>query len=411
MAIHWTREMIHTSGEPRNGFSLWIKQIVMMMYHIGGFTNFSESVAGAGTWDPTSFTKSGSDGYFTGSSKRFTDNVASSFTSGDTGSYILVKDTTYPRNSGWYKMTYVDASNVDLDFRSGASEYPDSSSSLSWWTLDKLSSFPAGGSDWCRMRGDTGWEIEFKNYYHVGNWQRTNIDIRVSMDGDWSGSGKIVGSWRYGIGSIYRTDDSANEVRYMVVDTDASTIMFWQEFSVDGGNAGFFHVPVTPYESSPARQDAEKYAMVGSGYGPTNGGSNLICITWAASGSRYFGEGARHWNEQNGGNNRELWPIDYSRYTSASGIIGWTGREINARSGRWDVLNGVPMWTDLGNSNEEHAPFTSMGEVNNLMFTVPGWSSAISPRTALDIDSVDGYAFHISYGIGVTWPLNITPQY
>jgi len=410
MAIHWTRELIHTAGEPRNGFSLWVKQIVMMMYHIGGFTNFSESVSG-GTWDPTSFTKSGSDGYFTGSDKRFTDNVASSFTVTDTGSYILIKDTTYPRNSGWYKMTYVDSSNIDLDFRSGATEYPDASGGLSWWTLDKLSGFPAGNGDYCRIRGDTGWEIEFKNYYHVGQWQRTNIDIRVSMDGDWSGSGKIVGSWRYGTGSTYETDISAEQVRYMIVDTDASTIIFWQEFSVDGGNIGFAHVPVIPYESIPPRDNTEKYAMAGSGYGPTVIGTNLISITWAQSGNRYWGDGVRHWNEQNGGNDRELWPIDYSRWASAQGLIGWTGREINARSGRWDVLNGIPMWADISNSNNEHTPFASMGEINNLMFTIPGWSVAVSPRAALDIDSADGYAFHISYGIGVIWPLNITPQY
>lgn len=412
MSFNWTREMQHHTTEIANGYPLWIKQIVMQLYHLCGFTNFSHS-SGSG-WDPTTYTKTGTNGSFTGSSKRFTDSTASSFTSADDGAYILIKDATNPENAGWYVMTYVDASNVDIAYHSGATEYPTSASGLSWWVVAKGGSHPSGDGAYCRIRSPQGWEIEFKNYWVINQNQRSSTDVRVSMNADWTGTGKILGPWRVGQGSAYIADEPENYTRFMIADTDGKTLQFWFYYSGNSLLVGFFMVPVTPYESTPARTAIEKYAVAATGYNGYDCVGGVNFINWKGDVNGYLGGGFQHWNAQGGGvgNARKLYRVQYSHGVHNEGFATDTTSEINARTGEWDILKGVMTWADMHDTYGEYAPFAPIGAVNESMFTIPGWNSGIGVREVVDFGGGgDIDAYHICNSIGVPWPKGITPQF
>jgi hypothetical protein len=411
MSFTWTREMQHHTTEGQNGYPLWIKMVVMQLYHLCGYTNFSHS-SGAG-WDPTTFTKSGTNGSFTGSSKRFTDSTASSFVAADQDAYLLIKDTTNPENCGWYKIaSYVDADNIDIDYRSGATEYPTSASGLSWWIVAKGGSHPSGSGNYCRIRSPKGWEIEFKNFWWIDQYQRSNTDIRVSMNADWTGTGKIIGPWRVGQGAGY-VDAPENFMRFLIADTAGDTLLMWWKLDSVGGQYGLIIAPFTPYESTPARTAIEKYILAGTGYNEGASETYINYLNWRGDTPNQLGYGLFHWNAQGGGfgNMRKAYRVQYSYSTQSQGFATEDSRPLNARTGKWDILLGVMMWTDFNDSYGEHAPLGPIGAVNESLFTVPGWNVGIAQREVVDYGGSDCDCYHIGNSIGVPWPKDITPQY
>ncbi len=188
MATHWLREITTATTGTATGFPFASKCLALFLQNVLGYTNAVESVF-SGSYFSTE--KSGVNGSIniTATDKTFRDTTAASFVVGDTGKWLLLVDNTNPRNSGFYKVTHVDANNVTLDFRSGAAEYPTQNlgANLSWWLLADNYQVPITDQDYFRLRTPhaAGWEIEV---LYVDPGVDQGYEVRLSVDANWAGS-------------------------------------------------------------------------------------------------------------------------------------------------------------------------------------------------------------------------------
>jgi len=188
MASAWLREIQDSTVAFGTGMTFYFRCLAYFLVEILGFTDFSE---GAGFGGVLGYAKNGTNGEFnlSGSDKQFRDSVAGSFASGDVGSWVVVVDPVRS-NAGIYKITsFVSATTVVLDFRSGATEYPSQTTGLDWYmiTPDEAS---ATGSITCHPGTSIvdGEFVKIEDGVHLNN---SKVVIVSS-----SGSGYSPNQWR-----------------------------------------------------------------------------------------------------------------------------------------------------------------------------------------------------------------------
>jgi hypothetical protein len=166
--------------------------------------------------------------------------TGSPFSSADEHKWVLIADSTNPRNNGIYEVDKVfDANNIQLDFR-GNQEAGDgftTASGLTWhiWASDYQVPTGVNGpggvpyEEWWRAASphSTGWAFEFS---WSGDTLSPRYGVRVAVDGNWSGS-KILGTGgrvAWGGADVWMLDVSVGcELNLSVfVDTDGDWLYF-----------------------------------------------------------------------------------------------------------------------------------------------------------------------------------------
>jgi hypothetical protein len=340
--------------------------------------------------------KSGTNGSIntTGTDKGFQDTTAASFVGGDTGKWILIQDTTNPENSGWYKVTYVDASNVTLDYRSGAAEYPtqNTGANLSWWLAADNYQVPDRHEAWWRLETPhaNGWAIEMMYEYPSTDQM---LSIRVAVDGSWVGS-KILSSVLIGV------DNSEVPWFYCAADDGGEFINFFFHNNSDGFYGGFIAANLDLAE--PDRVAEEQVVLMGN-RGASAGQYNGDTYVRDASDLK-LGRG-NIWSEREQVE-RILYMLELSYKEEYNGFSGWVSRTVNVRnSNQWDVIEGVPVVVDPISQLYPQNHFEIPGRIKGVFLT----SGAAAERTAQnDEGTLD--KFHIQDGLAIEWP-GVTEQH
>lgn len=381
MASHWMREVSFVDS---NNVFRPLKFMNLFMRYVLGYTYVSETV-GSGSFQSTE--KNGSDGSFTGSSFRFTDTASSSFVSGDVGKWLLIVDSTNPENCGWYKITnYVDADNVDIDFKTAATEYPTSASSLTWYVLGESYDLPGTADNLSILQTPhtDAWEVELKAIA-----ASTHIEIRISLDGDWTATGKILGpAW----GS--RTISASYNPTYYYIEGDSDGSYFHLISFYTGYQEMSSMVQITPWETSPAHSADEKWALMGHTINsgvidrkPTTSGWGHLYL-WRDKPSAQFEGEVLEWSSSTG---------------DTYGFTQYAAREINARTGKNDVMNGSHGIVDSGNTVGQFEYIGLLGGHQSIR-------NNLSKMQTIDYSGGTKNRIHIADGIMLQWP-GYTPQY
>lgn len=348
MANHWLREMRFLQSPARSGSAFFAKCLCLWMYRVLGYTNFTEDVSGeAGneTYDPTDasygYEKTGANGVLNNTNFNFVDATASAFTAGDAGKWLLIVDTTNPENSGWYRVaSYTDATTVVIDFRSGATEYPTAQSGLAWYLMDEDYETPIVSGSYFRLRTPhtDGWEVEVKL---AGS---RHYEIRVSLDHDWTASGKILDLRQYWHNSNV---DANTQYCYAEGESSGAHLNLWWQNT--GGGTGLWTMgKVTPYETMPTHPAEELW--VAGGY--TSISANSVDHTEKddAAGNNWYGEVWRNAMMAS----RNVYCVEWTRSTSALGVFLDPANTVNQRTGKNDIGPGITVITDFQNNIDEY---------------------------------------------------------
>ena len=191
-------------------------------------------------------------------------DAGATFTNLAAGNFVCVVDATNAVNNGVFRIIQViSATQVELDFRADDNngEAFTAASGLTWFGWGAGFEIPATDGDWFRLNSPhaTTWGIEMTR----SAWSTTvEMDIRVAVDGDWTGS-KMLSGKETGF------DDSVGStVLCMEVDTGGEYLNYWAN-SVPGTQAnlagntanGFIVCDVTAIE--PDRLPIERIALFG----------------------------------------------------------------------------------------------------------------------------------------------------
>jgi len=402
MANHWLRE-IRFSSATRAGISFYSKMLCWWMYHVLGYTNFSESLGGGGSYDPTDYTGvtyatgvgsinvSGTDGYFR-------DDTNSPFTAGDVGKWILLVDPNNGENSGWYAIDgYVDADRVSIDYRSGAAEYPvqNTGDDMSYYMMAEDNNTPNTVNDEWQLRTPhaDSWEIKF---IIIGNYYLRCI---VALD-TFAVGNKILelssGTWRHK--HFGQTNQGlVSELYYYAYGTDdgSKLCIYLNSTSSTAGVNGLTMAKMIPFETEPAHTDDELWVLGGTDQAQA----------WNAQGfernivqSKYNGF---VWREADSSVN-VCYALEWSYNDFGNGFTYWTSNEANARTGKNDLKPGITLVIDPFNAVDkyeimgEYAPFEMVRRNFNNMQTID------------DVGTKD--KLHIYDGFVIPWP-GVTPQF
>lgn len=381
----WIRELTSSSTGSLTGIPFALKSTALFLRYGVGFT----PVASVGS-DWYSTEKSGTNGEInlTGTDKRFRDSTAASFVSGDTGKWLLVVGND--RNTGWYKVTYVDASNVDLDFRSGVAEYPTSQTGLSWYLLADNYQVPSSVNDYFTTRTPhaLGWEIELKLLQTSGD---NRVSVRVAPSGDW---GSVIGPVYTG------SYGSRTNWLYCAVDSAGEWLNFMLHQSTDNRYNGFCVTTVSMLDTGHA--NIEKVVLCG------NTSSDAVECDNSNWVRLYTDKRISHGYSWVSGLNAQVagYMMEYSSTISDDGFGKWASREQNSRISKSDVLTGSYYVLDETNMSRVYSILGILnGHYKSRGGTAGGWGTrkAFNDSGTLDkIHWTDGFAFD--------WP-NITPQH
>lgn len=386
MAAHWLREIHLQNGSPYAGYAFYSKMLCWWLYNVLGYTNFAQSVS-SGSYDPTG-AATGTNGALSNANFNLVDSTYGAFSSGDIGKWVLIKDLTNPLNSGWYKITaFVDANTVTIDFRSGPSEYPTTASGLSWWMIAEDASVPNTVGDYWRLRTPhtDGWELEVELNSDTSGGL---LHIRLSLNADWTGSGKILGDVLMGHDS---QNDASQFYWYAEGDTEGSHLhVYWHGTS--GGNRLWSIGKVAPYETSPTHPASELWALAGAGSSPSYT-SQLI--------DRNAGWTPRVWRERDASNNTAS-VIEWGYNGGAEGFTQWGSNEANARTGKTDIRPGVDLAVDYLNASDKYELIGVMGGLEECR-------NNFSKMQTLD-DAGTKDKVHVRDGILLPWP-GVTVQF
>jgi len=194
MSSRWMREIVYdinNSGSVdwwRKAIPLWIRYVM----------NYSLQVENCGAGRSyVSTEKNDTDGVFSGSDYLFTTTVHK-FASSDVGKYLIVRCDSAPKNGGIYLITkFITDQQIQIDFRAGYQEYPDSATGALWWICGPTYQIPAIG-EYVRLqsRHSTGWALEWTH----GDWAYYGQAVRVAPNGNWSDKiiGTFYGAWPTG---------------------------------------------------------------------------------------------------------------------------------------------------------------------------------------------------------------------
>lgn len=403
MANHWLREVRYATAA-RAGINFYSKCLCWWMYHVLGYTNFVETVA-SGSYDPTNpatepnliyATAVGSINV-TGADKNFRDSTNSPFLVGHVNYWILLVDPTNEENSGWYKITaYVDASNVTIDYRSGAAEYPvqNVSNNMDYYMMAEDNNCPSTLTDEWQLRTPhvDAWEIKFilqGNYYlrtevaldtfAVGN------KILKHADPDWKHFGQsnrstVTDIYYYAEGS----DDGAHLNIYMM--TTAGT----------SGTSAATISKMSPFDTSPAHSADELWVLAGGDSVPGWDAEQFMPNN--DFNNRWTGY---VWRELDASVNR-CFPLEWSYADSTVGFTRWGSSESNARTSKIDIKPNITFVIDHANSQDKY----------EIMGGYPGLSScrANMPKMQTIDDAGTKDKLQIVRGFVIPWP-NVTPQF
>lgn len=403
MANHWLRE-IQLTAAARGGISFYSKMLCWWMYHVLGYTNFAESLGGAGSYDPTDYTGvtyatsvgsinvSGTDGYFR-------DDTNSPFTAGDVGKWILLVDPTNGENSGWYEVDgYVDADRVSIDYKSAPGEYPiqNTNDDMSYYMMAVDNNMPDTLNDEWQLRTPhaDAWEIKFilqANYY---------LRCLVALD-TFAVGNKILQMSTPAYKHFGQNSQSvSSELYYYAYGTDDGRKLCIHMFTTDsGGNSGLMMAKVLPFETVPAHTDDELWVLFGQE--TVGDDSHEGFQRWyGASGNSYLN--GYVWREADSSVNF-CHALEWSHSTYDLGFT-WVGGigEPNARTGKNDLKPGMTFVIDPFNDAHkyeimgEYAPCEMARRNFNKMTTINDGGT----KDKLQI--YDGFV--------IPWP-GITPQF
>jgi hypothetical protein len=388
------------------------------MYHILGYTNFAESVTAVGTdsYDPThmtgvvNFSAVGSINV-SGSDFNFRDNTNSPFLVGHVGWWILLKDPTNPKNSGWYRISaYVDASNVTIDYRSGATEYPiqNTSNNMSYWMMAEDNETPDTLTDEWQLRTPhaDGWEIKFELHANHYLWVTVALDTFVVGN-------KVLTTQNLAVppGALMKNlGDSggltpSDVYRYAVGADDGSSFTLWWHHQTGTAANALAIAKLTPWETSPAHTAAELWVLSGNESVPSSNSGSFYRGTVNPVSGAHTGLVWREWDASV----VRAYLMEWSSLNSNEGLIlnSLTTSENNARTGKID-LKPNDHWATVPATlpGTETAPYKY-----EFLGTTNQWEGCRYNLTKMQTidDAGTKDKCHIYQGFVVPWP-NVTPQ-
>ena len=383
MASHWMRELRFTQSPINYGLFAYMKFTYLFVRYVLGYSHVADSTGTSfGTYE-----KAGSNGVLVNSSFRFTDSTASAFVAGDVNKWILIVDSSNPENCGWYQINnYVDADNIDISFRTGATEYPTAATALTWYIVGETYDMPSVFDSYFRLRTPhaDAWDIEFR-----ANDTDDHVEVRVSLDQDWTAAGKVLGPvW----GS--RIISSAYNPTYYYLEGDSDGSYLHMICLYVGYQDMSSIVKITPWETSPAHSDDELWALMGH---TINSGAIDRKPTTSGWGHLYI------WRDRVG-EQREGGVLEWSSNTGTTyGFTQYAAREANARTGKNDVMYGSHGITDSSNIIGE---FEYLGLLNSHQSI----RNNLSKMQTVDYEGGTKNRIHVADGIMLPWP-GYTPQY
>jgi hypothetical protein len=345
--------------------------------------------------------KTGTNGSIniSGSDKNFRDTTASSFVVGDDGKWLLLVDATNPRNSGIYKATYVSASTMTLDFRSGAAEYPTQNlgDNLSWWLLSDSYQVPTRRDAWFRLQTPhvDGWEIEVSL---VGDASfRDGLKVRLATDGSWGGS-KIVGP-------VYAGVDSTDAPWfYCAANTEGEFVNLFFHNPTGDQYGGFIAANLDLFDAD--RVAAESVALMGNSDSNSAYWSNQN--TYEKTPSATNVSQGTIWSDRPPDTVQTCRMMEMSWRNSNEGFTQWASAEDNARISATQFLEGQPVIVDPNNA-EPIGEYELVGSLKGVWGVHYGTGGE---RTAHTDPNGTGTLnrFHIRNGLGIEWP-GVTEQH
>lgn len=269
------------------------------------------------TWTITpddwySYEKTGNAGVLTSTTKTFSD-ASAPFVVGDTGKWLLVASTN-PKNAGIYKVTFVSATDITLDFRSGATEFPVAEVGLTWYLLSDNYQVPVANNSYCQLSspGVPSWGIEFKmNSIDGHRW-----DIKVAPDSS---------DWTRLLGPIYTgAAISTTNWFYAYVDTagDALSVMLHQ--ATNSRYNGFMVSRTVPFETRDNIEQTVLMGNIGSVVADYDNGNFARTYDTKHVGHGYI------WDARIDAQ-LDIYMIAESYAGWASGFSAWAARERNGR--------------------------------------------------------------------------------
>jgi hypothetical protein len=315
MTSKWMREVSTSGTGSSTGIPFALKATALFLRYCLGFTEDGSTASFA-------IEKSGTNGAInTGNNKRFMDTVAGSFVSGDTGKWLLVCGDS--RNAGWYKVTYIDANNVDLDFRSAATEYPNVQTGLSWYLMANTYSPPTNGQ-YFRLKTPHiyGWSLQL--LYSTADNQR--VEATLAPDGNWSTT----------IGPAYSgsTNSTTNWV-YCEADSYGQWVHLMFHQSTNNRHNGLLVTTFEPFETG--YENIEKVGLFGSSSSAVGDFDNTAFQrVYDAS---HVGQGFV-WDSAFA-IQRHAYMVEPTYAGYASGLSKWTSRERNRRRSGANVGGGT----------------------------------------------------------------------
>ena len=408
MASHWMREVQFTQSPPNGGCPIAMKLMCYFMRYVLGYTNFVEGIGGSGSF--ATHEKTGAGGSFTGSSFRFTDS-SSSFIAGDTDKWLLVVDTINPENCGWYRISaFVDADNVDIDFKTGATEYPTSASGLSWYVIGETYDVPNTADDYWRLRTPhvDGWEIEIR--YDTTSLHK--LVARVSLNQDWTSDGKVLGD-TFVTTTIAVAD--ANNVNWYIEGDDVGDRLHAISLDKIGGTGDARWMcsvaRVASWDTSLNHEPEELWVLLGTA-STTGSGTNRIQRLYDVNNPLYW-PNFYIWRNLYGsdyGEQKEGSLFEWSSGNSTYGFTGFTTRETNARSGVEDVMDGSHAMVDFIRQGTGYDTRLRQFEYIGLVMGHQSVRSNLTSMQTIDYDGGTKNRIHLSGGILLPWP-GFTPQH
>lgn len=226
----------------------------------------------------------------------------------------------------------------------------------------------------------TSWEIQVKI-----NTTR-HIEISLSMDQDWTASGKVL-AWRHG---SHNDNSDANKQYWYAEgsDTGSHLNLWWQN---DDGGTGFTSVgKISPYETSPAHPACELWVLGGSTTNATDGTDHTVPDDVA--GTNWTGEVWRNRMMSSRKCHAVSWTYEYSLV----GFVYDSASTVNTRTSKNDIGPGRTMVTDQHNQDNE---YELMGELQGTEMI----RSNLSEGQTID-DAGTKDKIHIRDGWLVPWP-------
>jgi len=402
----WIRELhSHATGN-LTGMPFASKAYAMFLRYACGFTNPTQNVGGT-HW---TYEKTGTAGEFnlTGVDTDFRDAVAASFVAGDIGKWVLIVGDD--RNTGWYEITgFTGVTTITVNFRAGAGECPTVQVGLTWYLMADNYQTPAN-DNWWRLRTPNvaGWELEG---YYVGNPSYTYLIFRISINADWTATGKITNYVNFvNISNQVLTADW-----FYLQAWDGYGQLTFMNHAIWDGPVDLSHQIVIISDVTPVTnmslEPEELVAISG-----TDGG---VCKTYyghregfAHAGGTWDGHGADYvelWDIRSG-TRRDARMLEYSYSSADLGFTLWNARTAPVRRGiapnREDIMYGSIVIMDaLYIFNSRYHIVGNFGGHYSVR-------SNIGHRTTFYDDGVLGLPdkFHWDGGFAIDWP-GITPQH